>query len=179
MAELKIKTYDCIYRKVRAGGAVNVNELEKDVKIIPIPYDHKPVATQEMSHEWIQVIANEVINRKIGKNKRNVYISPLYEGGKVLIVPNSAEIWVKTPEKTYQKNTYKSNDCVGLRLGSKFRQQIISVYKSLEKIGDWNRVDELYFKATTPSEKTRCNVYLPKKVGKGEVTVFFDKLYEY
>lgn len=180
MVEIRIRTNEYIYRRVKANGRVNINELDEyGVKLIPIPYLNKPVATQNNdSSICISLKSNEVIYKEI-KGKKQVYVAPIYDGVDMLVVPETAEIWIKKPPRTYNKNTIRVKGSRKLVLGKGFREQVVSVYQPQQVLGNNILINELFMRPVALLGTNRCYAHLPRRIGTDSVKVFIDEIYEY
>ncbi len=123
MVELKILTNDYLYRKVQSGGRVNVKELNnKEIKIIPVPYNIKPeVALLDSNDHCISLKSNEVINKKVLSDY--VYLPSVYASAKVLIVPKKAKVWFNKPDniRFHNRKTTQAKGCRLLTLSKSFK----------------------------------------------------------
>lgn len=166
MVKLMIKTKEFMSKKVDENGCVDVGELGnfKEFKII-LKHD-KPVVTSvgTITH-LIKLDAKRVICKKVVNKK--LILNPIYKGCDVLIVPKSANIWFKKPEKTaFHKRV--TTDGV-LKLSPKMKGRRLNIYKPVEdlmtpehiKNAGWILIDELLYKYAHYNNG-KCEIYLPK-----------------
>lgn len=178
MVKMIIKTNDYIVKKVKKNGRININGVlcNKNVKLIPVPFNKPIKTTVNDDIITIELNSNEIISKQY---KKNVYVSKLYEGADILIVPAEAEVYIDLEQKRkYKKNSYDKSSCREIVMSQSYKYSIVSAFDVIDQDDNLLKIDNLIMRAT--SEKgSNCCIYISNDFDISNTYIFSDEVYNY